>query len=418
MTSTNESIVVRSGGAVTISTTGGGAAGTGNLGIVVGSDTYRNAANAAIIPVTGAVIITDTNSFSPTLNGDDVSVYGGKTVPITTTADAGTTNGIHVGLQGTKADDPTGNVTIVNQTTLSTGKFYWGAAADVVGVNGATAVTLTGGGTGGSVQDDAATATLTTVNLTSVGGTQTLTGNAITNVNVTNSNTKDNAGVSQTATAVVVNNTTAAHTLNIGLSGDTGTTITDSVAKTIAVTQTGGASTVSLADTLGSKLTFTFANSGTGTLTLGTDISALASGTTGEVITVSGTGNVALGTQDGGVQLASITSTSSGTLSATIKANYDASAGTAINFTGGSGATTLTLDAGTTAANGIKGQINGGTSGNNTLIFTNVAADYVFNTPLNGSILQNFQNSAAVGHQHRQHLLRRQLQHSGRVQSG
>lgn len=372
LTTGNGNITVNGGTGAKINTDGGYAT-AATKGVFVGTTTK----------VAGNVTLNDYNS-GP--NTDHITVYATGSVNINTTQDTKT---ITVGTNATPADDPKGNVTVVNE---SNGTFGTGHIA--VYTNGATSVSITGGdGAGSLITDATATAgkdSLAKVTLDGYQDAITATSTALTTVNISNSATANTA-----ATALTVDNSTTKHTLAINLSGDTatGTAVTDDKAATINTTATGSASNyVALTSTL-AKTAYSFDNLGTGTLNLKSITDGNATKAT---ITLAGTGAVALGDLHADTHLTSVAASAgqSGNISVELAANYGT---TGVSFTGGSGANTVTLDAGTTATHGVRGVINGGTGSHNTLVLTALANDFNFNYVQNGGLIENFQNLEVKG---------------------
>ena len=369
---TNATVVTDGGGTNTSAT---------NNTVVIGSATAP----------TGTVSVTDSNS-GP--NGDYIYVDNNSkadTVGAINVNDSYSTGGTITIGTATPSEGVSGNVTVNDSSNIS-GTVYYGASVIDVYTDGATSVSITGGGNGGAITDEGSTNKLTTISLTGMQGTQTITDTALTSLTISDSgvanpNTNSSSGNYTATTAALGSSVT---TLGLTLSNDVSETVTTSTAKTLNITATGStADTLTLTDTASAKIAATFTNNGTGALTVSGDLSN--TGAAGNTIQVAGSGAVNLGTQDTSTKLASITAVSgqSGNISATISANYGT---TGVNFTGGSGANTVTLDAGTTPANGVRGVINGGTGSDNTLIYTAVATDFAFNTPLTGGLVENFQN--------------------------
>jgi hypothetical protein len=191
-------------------------------------------------------------------------------------------------------------------------------AVIVTGVAGLTSATVVGGTTVDI--GDAAAGTLTTVSLTGNSGTANLTGDALTTVSL-----------SSVAGAVNVINTTAKHTLALGVNAVTatgGVAITDAAATTVNLTVTGAKSSTA------SNINLTAA----AVTTLNVDTAAALTLTT-----------TALG---GGTDtLKSLTVKGAGSLTADLST---ISTLTSVDMSAGSGKHTVTLD-GTIAAATIKG---------------------------------------------------------------
>jgi hypothetical protein len=360
---------------------------TGNTaGITVGGTTAP----------TGTVTITDTNTNGA--SSDAISVDTNTSantvgaVSITTTATSGA-----IAVGGNAANKGvSSNVTIVDQTVSPVtmgGKTTYGTGTLAVYTAGATSVAVTGGsdnnsgGTAGVVKDNGITQTLATVSLTGWQGTITLTGTALTTLNINNSTLLNPLNAAVLGSVVTVTNSTSGHTLAVGLSGDTASTtaVTDAAAKVFNVTATGTtANSINLTAGYVGAHTYNIVNNSTGTLTVAgiTDTGGATSG----VFTVGGTGAVNLGT---------VFSTLAATNYATLNASSNSGGVTATilgtqGFTGGSGANTITV----TSAAAITTTINGGTGSNNTLIATSAATNYVTGF---GGALTGFQNFEVQG---------------------
>ncbi len=336
---------------------------------------------------TGVITVNDTRDY---IGSNDAFVWAKATgaLNLTTTATSGA---VTLG-STTKANDTTGNVTVINQTVTPSATYYGSSVTDIF-TNGATSVSVTGGGAATSVDnthgivDEATTNVLATVSLTGFGvsggaGTIEVTSTALSALNISNSTTKQpNNAAAAAATVVTVNNTTADHTLAIGLNGDTntGVAVVDNTAKVINVTASGTtANNLTLTDTdtpaVGGK-TLSFTNNSTGTLSVQNITNT--NGTT--AITVSGTGAVTF-VNAASVLPTSITDTGSGAFTGTIDAQNT-------NFTGGSGANVITLS----SSGAVTKAINGGSGTNNTLIGTGLVGTLA--SAFGGSIsgFQNFE---------------------------
>ena len=355
---------VLGGTGATFITTGGSGGTTKGTSITLGGTGYHQV-------ISGNATLTDTMS-GP--NVDKFTVLATGAVNINTTADSGN---ITVGSATNAALDPTGAVTIVNETATSSG-YYYGTSLTDVYVNGAPSVSITGGDALASfVTDESKTNALKTVSLTGISGNVTLSSSALANVTIDNSL----KSFGTKATTVTVNNSTTGHTLNLTLNGDTNaaTALTDDKASTINVTASGASNYITLTDTLNpaSGLTYSFTNNGTGTLNVAT--ASIANGSNGDKINVAGNGAVALGNLSAKTHLTSITGTGAGAVTATIS-------GQVTNFSGGSGANVI----GVTSTASLTHNINGGTGGNNTVIETSATGDY--KPALGATGLTNFQN--------------------------
>lgn len=301
-----------------------GGAGIDTLNVV---DTISGAAAFYNLPT--GVTIKNVEIINVTTNGNVGN--GNNTTPFDISSIAGVTN-LNVVAAGTggsivKVSDTTavsvtqasGLVTVNGGSTV-TAKTGDASVITVTGAKGLTAVTLTGGQA--DVVTDAGAKTLTSVTLNSVTGTGAnstqLTGDALTNVTI--------AGNNAATSTVVVNNTTAGHTLNVTATGNvTGTTafstvITDAVATTIALTTTAKNSIVLTGDTLVKAVTAT----GAGALTL--DLTGAAAATSFDGSTA--TGNLALtGLATGLVNIKTGTGDDSITLAGTTKVTLATGAG-------------------------------------------------------------------------------------------
>jgi len=361
---TGAAITVNNGSTVTINTTGNVGAGAVSVGIAAGAG----------VP-TGAISVTDTNSLAASADVIAIDTLAASSpagaVTVVTGANAGA---ITVGVN-TAGKGVVGNVSITNQTTYSNGKTVYGVgAAESVYVNGATAVTLSGG-TADAVVDNATTAALTTLSLTGVAGSSTAAGAALTTFTINNA---------VSGAALTVTGGAATHSDTVNISGDTGATapvFSDITAKAITVIATGAANGISVTDTLVGKHNYTFTNNGTGALTLKTltDTGNAA----GSTVTVNGTGATALGTN-----FESATSNYTNGIAVTGTGAVSAQIYSVQSFAGGtSTGDTVTLD--TNGATSIAGSIVGGSGGNNTLVKTDIDANYAV---ASGGALSGFQN--------------------------
>ena len=318
------------GGTDTVTTTGG------RVQIGDGATATNNAV--------GAVSINDTFS-GPT--ADAIQVYGGTTVNITTTANS---SAITVGIDAANSSfDPTGNVTIVNETDNSTASY--GTSATDVYVNGSTSVSVSGGTD--TIKDEGSTHHLATVSLTGITGAAAITSNALTALNLTSE-----------AQSVTVTAAAGTRALTLTMNGVTGGTITDAHATTLNVTNTGTATkgetisataATSVAVTANAALTIAALTAGHATsLTVGgTALTTLTTGTLTDLanITVTGSG----GFTDSQAIPTTVTSidasASTGAVTVTIDPTHTA-------FTGGSGANDVTISA--DVGGGPSPSVNGG----------------------------------------------------------
>ena len=362
-------ITIDGGTGVTVNTTGNIAGAVATIG-----------SNAV---VTGAISVTDTNSLAASADVINIDRLAGSAPVGAVTVTTGATSGaITVGVN-TAGKGVVGNVTIANQTTYSNGKTVYGAGnAESVYVNGATAVTLSGGTTD-AVVDEATVQTLTTLSLTGAAGTSTAAGTALTTFNI-------NHAIS--GSGLTVTNGKAGHTDTVNISGDTGSStyvgpvFNDAVASTINVIATGAANSISVSDALAGKVNLSFTNNGTGTLTLGTLTEAGFTGST-STFTLGGTGAIKVGTAFStaynGNNYATLTQSGTGAVTATVNVGQNFAGGTStgdVITVGGAGATTIT------------GSIVGGSGGNNTAIFSGNVY-----TIAQGGALSGFQNLELSG---------------------
>jgi hypothetical protein len=356
-------ITIDGGTGVTVNTTGNIAGAVATIG-----------SNAV---VTGAISVTDTNSLAASADVINIDTLAGSAPVGAVTVTTGATSGaITVGVN-TAGKGVVGNVTIANQTTYSNGKTVYGAGnAESVYVNGATAVTLSGG-TIDAVVDEATVQTLTALSLTGVTGASTAVGTALTTFTINNA---------ISGSGLTVTNGKAGHTDTVNISGDTGSStyvgpvFNDAVASTINVIATGAANSISVTDALAGKVNLSFTNNGTGTLTLGTLAEAGFTGST-STFTLGGTGAINVGTAFStaynGNNYATLTQTGTGAVTATVNVGQ--------NFAGGTSTGDVITVLGATPA--ITGSIVGGSGGNNTVNF--VGAPY---TVAQSGAFSGFQN--------------------------
>ena len=370
-------VAVSTGGAVTVGATAAKPAGTvtvtqasykgavtGDVATVGGTSVTINtagggaAAAVAVSKVTGAVSVTDTNTTLST-NADAFAIAGGTTVGVTTTATSaviavGAAAGLNAAGTGldaaTLAADPSGNVTIVNGSA-----WKYGTGASNVYTNGATSVTIDGGGAA-TVVDAQTTLATAGANIGLAIGTNTLASVSLSNIasgaSAITSNALRTLTLSGDAVAVTAN-VVGAHALAINSSANlSGASVTDATATSVAITTTGTAADVlALSAALATSLTVT-----------GTDALALTATSLPKVtgVTLSGSGAVTADVS-GMVLLTAVTATDS---SANNVITIDATKAT---FTGGSGNDTLIIAAAPTKA------INGG-AGAGDVLTVNYAA--------------------------------------------
>lgn len=367
----------------------GGAADTITLS---GLDTAGGAINVGTSSAngaTGAVSITETvSSTAGTFTADTITTYGGTTVTINANLTGATTHTVTGNTIAVNGGSATTTVT-VNQTAAAGASSAVAASAGVAetasavsaapGVQKVSAATATqvvaaqaavSGVVDGLVQitdaNAASTTLANTISTVSVSNYATLSyvhSNALTNLSLSgNSGANTNFVITNAATAPT--NTTLALTLNgEGTTGNATTaatvaTITDTnnEIKTLNVTTAGADSNIIFADT---GLT-TLNVSGTNTLNLST-----LGGATLGTIAVSGSAgfndNGLLATE--GVGLTSFTTTSSGTITATLNDTNQ-------TFTGSSGQDVITISADATKV------IKGGSATNNEIVMNNTAATF------------------------------------------
>lgn len=380
-------VKIDGGSGATVTTTGGGNAGA----IAIGGTT----------PVgRGAISVTD--KYSAVANNstytDEISVKGGTTVSVTTTA---TSKDITVGaavsgvaslldstgaaISATNAAKlPSGDVTVNNSqasfTRAGTASTTVGTGAINVVTNGATSVSLVGGAsnaiadakstvaTGGVNAGSAiGTSTLATVTLERSGAT-TIASDALTTLNVKTMATSTTGDI-----AIGITNNTVGHSLAVnltsnGYSSRTGATlyepqITDNKATSISVADAGTSSNrVSLT---GSKLAAVSINNANA-LTLDT---LSADQTNGVSVTASGAGNLTLGTTSN--PFSSVTKL--GSIDASAKAAGAVTVtidGTVTSFKGGAGNDVVTV------SSGIGKTIDGGAGAGDELRLNSAASTY------------------------------------------
>jgi hypothetical protein len=366
LASTNAGDVTVDGGTtVTVNTTGGNV----TVGGVVGG--------VNTVP-SGAVAITRTFS-GP--GADATSVQGGTTVNITTTKTSGaiTVGAASAALNaaGTALKDaalaPTGNVTIVDATTVGAATAY-GTGAVNVNTNGATTVSIKGGdvatvidvqstlATGGSNAGKAVgTSTLATVVIDGQQvdtATVAIKSDALANLSVLNQQ--------GAADVMTITNNTAAHALTITQGGNkvNNVTVNDAKAGSLTVTDNGVASTKDLILQAVKATTLTVNGTAANTIDLTGDVELTT-------LTLKNAGAVTLKAVETLTKVATIdASTSTGTVTTSI--NPTTVNAVSQKFTGGSGVTTLTV--GVNAFSYGDGVLLTGGSGSNDILVANYAA--------------------------------------------
>jgi hypothetical protein len=386
----NGAVSVVGGTGVTVNTFGGGtitAGGTAATGQLVA----------------GTVSIADTNTNFLTSNTDTVAVYGTGQINVTTGALASGSS-MAIGTT-TAAQDSTVGVNVVSQTGTVAG-----AEAITVYVNAAPSVSITGG-TADAITDEATTNGLATVSLTNTPGEVTIGSTALTTLDLNSivgagSGTSQSVTVTGSATAPVANltiNATAAGSIN-ATAGDKWFTVEDNFAKAITVNALS-TSAFAIEDTANSSTAGKFSSlaiNATGNFKL--EALTLASvGTQSVAITTAGAGNVTLGDLSGATSstdknVASITASGTGNVSAEMNAYYTTFAG------GASGNDTVTLDYGSVTP--TVSSIVGSTGGSNTLVLTDTAANLGLGSGLTATNFQTLEvgkganTAAAAGTYH------------------
>lgn len=370
LASTNAGNVTVDGGTtVTVNTTGGNV----TVGAVIGG--------VNTVP-TGAVQITRTFS-GP--GADTTSVQGGTTVAITTTKTSGSItvgNGSQaLNAAGTALKDanlaPTGDVTIVDATTVGDATAY-GTGSVNVNTNGAATVSLKGGdvdaindiqatlATGGSGSGKAVgTSKLAKVIVDGQTGTNNITiaSDALTDLSVLN-----NKGG---ANNVTITNNTAGHALTITQGGNNKTsgsdnkvTVIDAKAGSVTVTDNGSASSAVLGVTAAKATSLTVNNAATAIVNVAGDVELTT-------VTLKGAGNVTLQNVSTLGKIATVdASTSTGNVTADL--TVTTVAGVSQKFTGGSGVTKLTVS--TNAFSYGDAVVLAGGTGSSDVIVANYAA--------------------------------------------
>ena len=248
--------------------------------------------------------------------------------------------------------DSSGNITThggstVNVTTDTSHyvRVYGGAST--------TAVNVTGDGPLANLiqdinQGSGKANTITTVSLTGGLGTMNIKSDALTNLSITN----DSATVNVAALA-------GTRALNLTLNGDTGVTVSDLNATTLAVTTTGAASTgITLQDGAATSVTFADAQD--------LSLTALAAGSA-KAVTISGAGAFTAGGSvlTGLAAGAAINASASSGVVTIAMASATAAGDVTQSFTGGTGQDIVTVGAGQT------GTVTGGSATNNEIILDN-----------------------------------------------
>ena len=370
-------ITVNGGAAVTITASGVTGAGSINVG------------TSAATGAAGAISITENvKASATTATVDAINTYGGTTVTINENLAGATNNTITSGVVTVNGGSATTTVT-VNQTAPAGAAAAIAANAGVAktvaavtaapGVQGVSAATATqvvaaqaavSGVNNGVVHvidaNSASTTlanTITSVTLSSYGTGSTIADNALTTLSVSGVNSAAST-LTLTNAAAAPTNTTLALTLNgMGTTGNATTTATvatiadaNNEIKTLNVTTAGNDSNVIFSDT---HLT-TLNVSGTNTLNLST----LGGATIGTIAVSGSAGFSDNGLLAGeGVGLTSFTTTSSGTITATLNDTNQ-------TFTGSSGQDVITISADATKV------IKGGSATNNEIVMNNTFATF------------------------------------------
>ncbi|MYM30249.1 DUF4214 domain-containing protein [Duganella sp. CY15W] len=332
---TAQTITVADTTAVTVKNSAGGVTVNGGTNVTVASGAQASAGtgSASSLAVADAAAATKDTNYTAA-NTAAITADANTTNTGNSTADLAAIKAAFAGATGVSAAD----IAAVNATTTDADALALilslktaataahTATTAAVNAEGAGVVTISGGtglvsatvtgGTTVAVTDNGA-ATLTTVSLNGNSGAATLTSDALTTVSIAN-----------TASATTVANTTAKHTLNLGVNAVTGgAVVTDAAATTVNLSVTGPkASTASNINLTAAALT-TLNVDTAAALTLTT--TALAAADTLKTATVKGAG--------------SFTADLSGVGSLT-----------SLDMSAGSGKHTVTLD-GTIAAATIKG---------------------------------------------------------------
>lgn len=362
-------VIVRGGTDVTVNTSGGNV----TVGGVVGG------VNA--VP-SGAVKIT--NTFGG-VGADTVAVQGGTKVDITTTKTSGTitvgADSAALNAAGTALKDanlaPTGDITIVNQTTSGALKAY-GTGAVNVRSNGATTVSVTGGNvdnivdiqstlaTGGANSGKAVgTSTLKTVVIDrlQVADGVAIKSDALTELTLTN------VGAANTVT---VTNNTAAHALTITQGGNvSGSTVADANAGSVTIKDNGVLSTGTLRVDAAKAIAVTIDNAASAAINLGGVSSDIAT------VTLKGAGAVNLASSGkfgvGNLAKAKTIDASAATGNVTAALQMTTTADEVQAYKGGSGIDTVTVNSNASAWSN-KATIDGGNGSSDVLVLDYAAA--------------------------------------------
>lgn len=388
---------VKTTGAVKITTDGPNAVQV-NGGTSV---TTTSEGDVTLAGATGAVTVTDSG-----VNNGNISVNGGAAMNVSNLAGNGnitlkggtTVNVLNQGGTGTitlgdttqtmtaatsttpdilSADYPTGNVVIDDSVTVN-GVTTYGSGAIAVYTNGASSVSIKGGAaatvldantyarhlTNSADTAAAGVSALASVTLNHIGGSGSVTSDALTAETLTNN-----------ASRAITNTVTPAHALTVTSAGNTGSTSLHDATATSLVLNTSGATaaaTDALAVTLEKASSLTINNS-VGAYTLG-GVGNVGSSSTVTAITVTTTGSGA--TDLGDLRNAKVTAVNASAATGNVTATIDATKAT---FSGGSGNDTLTVSAVPLKA------ISGG-DGIDTLILNLVGSSYVTPTNVNRMI--------------------------------
>ncbi len=307
----NSSITVAGGVNVTAATTGGsvtiGTAKTPITGTVVITDTQVGASSDSFV-VVGGVAGTSGPSVSITTTATSGAIQVSPTAAVFTgTAANGALNTAGTALK-TPSDYANGQVTITNESLANTSAAgstnVYGTGAINVATNGATVVNIIGGGsanvvdeqttlaTGGANAGSAiGTSTLTTVTLDGVGaGLSTLISGVLANLSVSDSakgTPTDVAVISPAALTLTLNNDAATST--------TAAAITDANATSITIASPTGATASSTFELSAAKMTsLTFTNTAPVTLLSATASPITSSDGALKTIAITGSGAVTL----------------------------------------------------------------------------------------------------------------------------
>ncbi|NVH73576.1 DUF4214 domain-containing protein [Paraburkholderia sp. JPY432] len=368
-------IVVQGGSNVTVNATQGATtAGSINVGY--------SAVGTKGIAATGAVTVNETVSPVNGNTGAAINVNGGTTITVNETVSNAVNTTVTQGAVTVTGSGSTTSVT-VNQAAKATASaatngtpasLSVAASTGGPGVQGVTAVTSSAAATAASAGKagvNTAAVTVTDVNYGTTGA------NTIADVTLNNYSTatiNDNALTTLSATGggnITLNNATAGlatpttnSTLNLTVSGvgsASSTAVfndTNSELRTLNVTTGANKSYIDFQANSGASTVTTLNVSGTGSLTLGAD--SVAALTT---LAVSGSASLNAGDVSARGAALSLTTTSSGT----IKATLDAATQT---FTGSTGQDVITITTDATKA------ITGGSATNNEIILKGTAATW------------------------------------------